>query len=84
MGEHLAIPSDAIVDTGKETFVFVKKADDTLEPRKVTVKQRAGDKVAIADGLAEGEQIVTSGNFLVDSESRLKGVLQDMAAGHQH
>lgn len=84
LGEHLAVPLDAIVDTGKESFVFVKKDDDTLEPRKVTIKLRAGDKVAIAKGLSEGEKIVTSGNFLVDSESRLKGVIQEMASGHRH
>jgi hypothetical protein len=81
LGEHLAIPLDAIVDTGKETFVFVKKDDQTLEPRKVILKLRAGEKVAVAEGLAEGDEIVTSGNFLIDSESRLKSVLQEMAAG---
>ena len=84
LGEHLTIPLDAIVDTGKETFVFVKKDDATLEPRKVTVNLRAGEKVAIAEGLSEGDEIVISGNFLVDSESRLRGVIRDMALGHQN
>ena len=84
LGEHLSVPLDAIVDTGKETFVFVKKDDDTLEPREVTVKLKAGEKVAIAKGLEEGEEIVTSGNFLVDSESRLKAVIQEMSSSHQH
>lgn len=84
LGEHLAVPLDAIVDTGKETFVFVKKSDDTLEPRKVTIKLRAGEKVAIASGLNAGEKIVTSGNFLVDSESRLKSVIEQMSTSHIH
>lgn len=88
LGEHIVVPLDAIVDTGKETFVFVKKNDDSLEPRRVTIKLKSGDKVAIADGLSVGDEIVTSGNFLVDSESRLKGVIQEMSSQnsteHQH
>jgi len=88
LGEHIAVPLDAIVDTGKETFVFVKKDDDSLEPRKVIIKLKSGDRVAIADGLSVGDEIVTSGNFLIDSESRLKGVIQEMSSqnsnGHQH
>lgn len=80
MGEELAVPTDAILDTGKEAYVYVVKEDGSgqgkFEPRKVQVKFHADEESAIASGLTEGERIVTSSNFLIDSESRLKGVLQ--------
>lgn len=80
-GEHLAVPLDAVMDTGEERFVFVEGKGGHFEPRKVKVLFRAGDVVAVAEGaqgLNPGENIVVSGNFLVDSESRLKGVLNSM------
>lgn len=80
MGEELAIPTDAILDTGKEAYVYVVKDDGTgggkFEPRKVEIKFHADEESAISSGLSAGERIVTSSNFLIDSESRLKGVLQ--------
>ena len=81
MGEHLAVPLDAIVDTGEETYVFVNKDQDKYVPRKVKIKFRAQDQVAISEGLEEGDQIVVSGNFMIDSESRLKGVLHKFSKG---
>jgi membrane fusion protein, copper/silver efflux system len=78
-GEHLAIPYDAIVDTGEETFVFVNQGEGKIVPRKVHIKFRAGEQVAISEGLKEGDDIVVSGNFLVDSESQLKATLSDMS-----
>lgn len=83
-GEHIAIPLDAIVDTGEETYVFVNQGEGKIEPRRVEVAFRAGDQVALRSGLEAGEEIVISGNFLINSESQLKGVLQDMAGTHQH
>ena len=83
-GEHVAIPEEAIVDTGEERFVFVNLGEGRFEPRKLTILFRAQDEVAVADGLKEGESIVTSATFLMGSESRLKGVLNQMASGHQH
>lgn len=74
MGEQITVPFNAILDTGKEAWVFVVKEGNRFEPRLVTILERAGDDVAIADGLTPGEKIVTSANFLIDSESRLKGV----------
>ncbi|MEZ4750405.1 MAG: efflux RND transporter periplasmic adaptor subunit [Bdellovibrionota bacterium] len=83
-GEHVAIPEDAVVDTGEERFVFVNKGEGHFEPRKIAVLFRVQDEVAVAEGLEEGESIVTSANFLMDSESRLKGVLSQMGSGHNH
>ncbi|MCC7442676.1 MAG: efflux RND transporter periplasmic adaptor subunit [Bdellovibrionales bacterium] len=75
LGTQVYVPFDAVLDTGKEAWVFIAKEDGHIEPRLVTIKLRADDQVAIGSGLEGGERIVTSANFLVDSESRLKGTL---------
>lgn len=74
LGEQISVPFDAVLDTGKEAWVFVAGEQGLFEPRRITVKFRAGDEVAIATGLKGGETIVTSANFMIDSESRLRGV----------
>ena len=71
LGEQVAVPFDAIFETGKEAWVFIAHDDGTFEPRMVKIKVRAGDEIAV-EGVHAGEQIVTSANFLIDSESRLK------------
>jgi Cu(I)/Ag(I) efflux system membrane fusion protein len=75
LGEQITVPFDAILDTGKQAWVFVVRENGEFDPRLVTIVDRAGEEVAIASGVHPGEKIVTSANFLVDSESRLKGVL---------
>ncbi|HEX3696424.1 MAG TPA: efflux RND transporter periplasmic adaptor subunit [Polyangia bacterium] len=71
----LVIPSEALVDTGENQYVFVAKAEGHFEPRLVQVGARAGEKVQVASGVAEGETVVTTGNFLLDSESRLRAAI---------
>jgi len=78
-GKHLSISSEAVFDTGKQTYVFVDRGEGHFEPRKIELRFYAGDFAAIGDGLSEGEQVVTSGNFLIDSESRLKAVIQSVS-----
>lgn len=68
----LTAPIDAILDSGLRKTVFVAVGEGLFEPRKVETGWRFGDRVQILRGLMEGEQVVTSGTFLVDSESRLK------------
>lgn len=80
LGEQVTVPFDAILDTGKQSWVFVIEENGQFIPRVVTVKFQAGDEVAIASGLSGGEKIATSANFLIDSESRLKAVAQAAAA----
>lgn len=75
LGNQITVPFDAILDTGKEAWVFVVKEGNNFEPRLITISERTGDEVAIASGVSAGEKIVTSANFLIDSESRLKGVV---------
>lgn len=74
LGEQVTVPFDAVLDTGKQAWVFVVGEAGIFTPRLVTLKFQAGDEVAIASGLSGGEKIVTSANFLIDSESRLKAV----------
>lgn len=71
-GTQIAIPREAVVDSGTEQQVFVAQAGGVFVPRKVTVGATVDDQVVILSGLKVGETVVTSGNFLIDSESRLK------------
>lgn len=74
LGEQVTVPFDAVFDTGKQSWVFLVGEGGQYLPRIVTVKFQAGEDVAIATGLLGGEKIVTSANFLIDSESRLRAV----------
>jgi Cu(I)/Ag(I) efflux system membrane fusion protein len=77
--DGIAVPADAILDTGQHKIVFVSPREGLFEPREVTTGARYGDRVQIVKGLASGEQLVVSGLFLLDSESRLQ--LSAAAAG---
>jgi RND family efflux transporter MFP subunit len=68
----LTVPTEAILDTGLYRTVFVDVGDGYFEPRHIETGWRMGDRVEITKGLMEGERIVVSGNFLIDSESRLR------------
>jgi RND family efflux transporter MFP subunit len=74
--ETLAVPADAIVDSGLRKTVFVDRGNGYFEPRQVDTGWRIGDQVEIIKGLMPGERIVISGTFLVDSESRMKAAAQ--------
>jgi Cu(I)/Ag(I) efflux system membrane fusion protein len=65
------VPAEAVVQTGERNLVFVVGRSGALEPREVVLGGRAGDRFQINTGLAPGERIVASANFLVDAESRL-------------
>jgi membrane fusion protein, copper/silver efflux system len=77
----IAVPRDAVVDTGLQQHVFVA-TNGRFEPRPVAVGMQLTDRVEIRSGLAEGEQIVVAGVFLLDSESRLRAT--GGAGGHAH
>ena len=80
LGRQVVIPQDALMDTGAEQYVFIDKGDGYVQPRQVKVSAETGDKVGIQEGLKPGERVVTGANFIVDSESRLKGALAGMGA----
>jgi Cu(I)/Ag(I) efflux system membrane fusion protein len=56
--------------------VIVAKGEGRFQPRAVKLGMRGGDQVEILEGVAEGEDVVTSANFLIDAESNLKAALQ--------
>jgi membrane fusion protein, copper/silver efflux system len=72
----LRIPTDAVIDSGTRSVVFVALGDGKFQPRVVRLGATDGDQVEVQDGLTAGDQVVTRANFLVDSESRLKASLQ--------
>jgi multidrug efflux pump subunit AcrA (membrane-fusion protein) len=76
----LTVPEDAVLDTGTEQYVFVDKGNGYFEPRKVKLGGQAEGYYAITEGLRPGERVATAANFILDSESRLKGVLANMGA----
>lgn len=83
IGRQVLIPQDALMDTGTEQYVFIDKGDGYVQPRHVKVSAEAGENVGIQEGLKPGEKVVTGANFIVDSESRLKGAFAGMGAPSQ-
>lgn len=73
VGDGLVVASDAIVDTGERKIVFVARGGGTFEPRAITTGVAFDDKYEVLEGLREGEMIAVSGQFLLDSESRIRG-----------
>ncbi|MEL4427360.1 efflux RND transporter periplasmic adaptor subunit [Shewanella indica] len=82
--DTLVIPQEALIQTGKENRVIVKLDDASFSARKVTVGMLSQGKAEILEGLHEGENVVISGQFLLDSEASLKGSLMRLSSGHQH
>ena len=76
----LAIPDQAVLDSGRRQMVFVAKEKGRFEPREVTLGPQVGSFFEVNQGLKEGERIVTSGTFLLDSESRLMATKNRMGA----
>jgi RND family efflux transporter MFP subunit len=72
---QLVIPASGVLQSGARQVVFVNRGDGYLEPREVELAGRAGDDLVVLKGLKEGEEIVTSANFLIDSESQLQAAL---------
>jgi RND family efflux transporter MFP subunit len=84
LGEILQVPEEAVFVTGEQNIVFVQKDGTVFEPRNVVLGTKAEGRYEIKSGLGEGEVVVTSGNFLVDSESRLKAALEGITEGGEH
>ncbi|MCS3760714.1 efflux RND transporter periplasmic adaptor subunit [Bradyrhizobium centrosematis] len=75
----LAIQDSAVLDTGARQAVLVDKGEGRFEPREVKLGRRGGGYIEVRDGLADGEVVVTSANFLIDAESNLKAALKGFA-----
>jgi len=75
-GNSLTVSTGAVVPTGSKYIVFVDHGDGRIEPREVEVGAHFGDYYEVTSGLNEGDRVVSSANFLIDSESRIQGVLK--------
>jgi Cu(I)/Ag(I) efflux system membrane fusion protein/cobalt-zinc-cadmium efflux system membrane fusion protein len=75
LGNQLVIPVNGVLQSGMQQIVFVDKGAGYLEPREVQLGPQAGDEFVVLKGLKEGERIVTSANFLIDSESQLQAAI---------
>jgi len=75
-GKHMVVPEGAVLNSGATQTVFVMHEDGKFEPREVTVGPTVDGQTIIEFGLENGETVVSSGNFLLDSESRMKSAGQ--------
>jgi len=81
LGERLTVTQDAVLITGKRNIVWLKTGEKTFEPREVTLGIKTDDNYIIISGLKEGDEVASSGAYLLDSESQLKSSMNE--AGHQ-
>jgi RND family efflux transporter MFP subunit len=79
MGNQLVIPATGVLQSGTRAIAFVERSDGYIEPREVQLGARVGDDFIVLKGLKVDEQIVTSANFLIDSESQLQAALGSFA-----
>lgn len=78
-----AVPNDAIMDGGTVQYVFVVRGGTHFEPRQVRLGHRGDTHSEIISGVAAGDTVVTSANFLIDSESRLQAAISGMGTSAQ-
>jgi RND family efflux transporter MFP subunit len=92
LGTHVVVPREAVLDSGNEQTIFVAHGDGYFEPRRVKLGPRLpglprpaalGERVIVLEGIRPGETVVTSANFLIDSESRLKATASG-STQHRH
>lgn len=79
MGRQVVIPASGVLQSGTRQIAFVDHGNGNLEPREVQLGVRIGDDFSVLKGLKPGERIVTSANFLIDSESQLQVALGSFA-----
>lgn len=79
LGKHLLIPASAVLQAGTRTIAFIDHGNGNLEPRVIETGTQLDDSIVVLSGLKEGEQVVTSANFLVDSEAQLQSAFRGTA-----
>ncbi len=86
LGQKLTVPTGAVIDTGLRQLAIIDKGAGFFEPREIKVGAKTEDYYEVIKGLKAGERVVTSANFLIDSESKLKEALGGMAGmpGMEH
>jgi membrane fusion protein, copper/silver efflux system len=78
--DGVTVPAEAAIDTGDRRYVFVETAPGRFDPRVVVPGEHSGDRIEILEGIAEGERVASSGNFFIDSESRLRASIAQAPA----
>ena len=78
LGTRLSVPQEAVIESGQKQLVFIHHGGGRLEPRVIETGMKTGSYYEVVGGLKEGDHVVTSANFLIDSESRLKAVVESM------
>ena len=82
-GERLVVPDEAVLFSSGKAFVFISEKEGHFQPRYIEVGEKTTNRYEVVRGLSEGENIVTSANFLIDSESKLRSVLEKaLPSGH--
>jgi RND family efflux transporter MFP subunit len=76
---QLSVPREAVIDTGARQYVLMALPDGYFEPRDVAVGEPQGDFIPVFEGLRPGERVVTSAQFLIDSETNLQAAMQSMS-----
>jgi Cu(I)/Ag(I) efflux system membrane fusion protein len=79
----VTVSNSAVIDSGERQIVLLAKGDGRFEPRAVKLGRRGGGNVEIKEGLAEGDKVVVSANFLIDAESNLKAALNGLDTGEK-
>jgi Cu(I)/Ag(I) efflux system membrane fusion protein len=82
LGQILALPEEAVIDTGVRKVVFVEVSDGHFQPREVKLGRKGAAHYEVLGGLVAAEKVVVSAQFLLDSESRLRGVARPAHAAH--
>ena len=84
LGKQIVVPTRAVIDSGERKIVFVKSGKGEFTPQEVELGPEVNDERVIYSGINEGDEVVTDGNFLLDSESNLETALQQMKPGRGH
>ncbi len=84
VGNVLAVPETAVVDTGRRRVVFVEREEGVFEPVRVHLGRRAEGFYEVKHGLREGDRVVVRGSFLLDSEAQIRGLYGDPSGGGHH
>ena len=82
LGQKLVVPEGAIIDTGIRQLAIIDKGNGYFEPREVKLGGKVDDYYEVIGGLKAGERVVTSANFLIDSESKLKEAMAGVGSAH--
>jgi Cu(I)/Ag(I) efflux system membrane fusion protein/cobalt-zinc-cadmium efflux system membrane fusion protein len=80
----ITVPAEAVIRTGERDVVVVALGDGRFAPREVVLGPRSAGVIQVIDGLSDGDEVVTSAQFLIDSESNLREAINKLMSAHDH